>query len=209
HKRLYAIATTLEEKVEILSQDLRSHNAKVNEMGEKIATLESQLATATQASREDFLTKLLNKRALEEVIGIKEAEYERYGRNFCIAMLDLDFFKSVNDTYGHEAGDAVLKAFAHILKEEVRINDTVGRFGGEEFLAILGDTELAGAQTFGEKVRAHVEEAHFMYQGQRIAVTVSIGIAQRKDYPSLETLKVGADERLYDAKHKGRNRVET
>lgn len=207
HKRLYAIATTLEEKVEILSHDLRSHNAKVTEMGEKIATLESQLAVATQASREDFLTKLLNKRALEEIIEVKEAEYIRYGRNYCVAMLDLDFFKSVNDAYGHEAGDAVLKAFAQILKDEARVNDTVGRFGGEEFLAILGDTELSGAQTFGEKVRSHVEEAQFMYQGQRIAVTVSIGMAQRKDYPSLETLKVGADERLYDAKHQGRNRV--
>jgi len=208
HKRLYAIATALEEKVEILSIDLRSHNAKVNEMGQKITILESQLAIATQASREDFLTKLLNKRALQEVIEVKEAEYERYGRNFCIAMLDLDFFKSVNDTYGHEAGDAVLKAFSQILKDEARINDTVGRFGGEEFLAILGDTDLSGAQTFAQKVRGHVEEAHFMYQGQRITVTVSIGIAQRKDYPSLDTLKVGADERLYDAKHKGRNRVE-
>jgi diguanylate cyclase len=207
HKRLYTIATALEEKVEILSHDLRSHNAKVSEMGQKIATLESQLVLATQASKEDFLTKLFNKRALEEIIEIKEAEYVRYGRNYCIAMLDLDFFKSVNDTYGHEAGDAVLKAFAHIFKEEARVNDIVGRFGGEEFLAILGDTELSGAKIFGEKVRGHVEEAQFMYQGQRIAVTVSIGIAQRKDYPSLEKLKIGADERLYDAKHKGRNRV--
>ena len=208
HKRLYTIATALEEKVEILSHDLRSHNAKVTEMGEKIATLESQLAVATKASREDFLTKLLNKRALEEAIEVKEAEYERYGRNFCVAMLDLDFFKSVNDTYGHEAGDAVLKAFSQILKDEARVNDIVGRFGGEEFLAVLGDTDLSGAKTFGEKVRAHVEEAHFMYQGQRIMVTISIGIAGRKDYPSLDTLKVGADQRLYDAKHKGRNRVE-
>ena len=66
---------------------------------------------------------------------------------------------------------------------------------------------IVSAKIFGEKVRAHVEEAQFLYQGQRIAVTVSIGIAQRKDYPSVETLKVGADERLYDAKHKGRNRV--
>lgn len=208
HKRLYAIATALEEKVEILSHDLHSHNDKVVQMGEKIAALESELAAANQASREDFLTKLFNKRALEEIIEIKEAEYERFGRNFCIAMMDLDFFKSVNDTYGHEAGDAVLRAFAQILKEAARVNDTIGRFGGEEFLAILGDTELAGAKKFAEKVRTHVQEAHFMYQGQRIAVTVSIGIAQRKDYPSLETLKIGADERLYDAKHKGRNRVE-
>ncbi|MDP1784700.1 MAG: GGDEF domain-containing protein, partial [Sulfuricurvum sp.] len=208
HKRLYAIATTLEEKVEILSHDLRMHNDKVMKMGEKIAALETDLALSMQASREDFLTKLFNRRALEEAIGVKEAEYERYGRNFCIAMLDLDFFKSVNDTYGHEAGDAVLRAFAQILKEEARVNDTIGRSGGEEFLAILGDTDLSGAKTFGEKVRAHVEQAHFMYQGQRILVTVSVGIAQRIDYPSLEALKVGTDERLYNAKHKGRNRVE-
>ncbi|HEX5623548.1 MAG TPA: GGDEF domain-containing protein [Sulfuricurvum sp.] len=208
HKRLYAIATALEEKVEILNHDLRTHNDKVTHMGQKIVALEAELAEATQASREDFLTKLFNKRALEEALAVKEAEYERFGRNFCLAMMDLDLFKSINDTYGHEAGDAVLKAFAKIIKDEARVNDTVGRYGGEEFLAILGDTELSGAKTFGEKVRAHTQEAHFMYQGQRIIVTVSIGIAQRKNYPSLGALKVGADERLYDAKHKGRNRVE-
>lgn len=208
HKRLYAIATALEEKVDILSHDLRTHNDKVVKMGEKIAALETDLALATQASREDFLTKLLNRRALEEAMGIKEAEYERYGRNYCLAMLDLDFFKSVNDTYGHEAGDSVLRAFAHILKDEARVNDTVGRFGGEEFSVVLGDTDLSGAKAFGEKVRGHIEDAHFMFQGQRIAVTVSIGIAQRTDYPSLAGLKVGVDERLYDAKDKGRNRVE-
>ncbi|MFZ2889346.1 GGDEF domain-containing protein, partial [Sulfuricurvum sp.] len=165
-------------------------------------------AQATQASREDFLTKLFNKRALEEYLNIKEAEYMRHGRNFCVAMLDLDHFKLVNDTYGHEAGDAVLIAFSKILKEEVRTSDIAGRYGGEEFLVILGDTDLLGAKVFCEKVRVHVESAHFMYQEKRIAVNVSIGIAQRQDYPSLKSLINGADERLYDAKHKGRNRVE-
>lgn len=208
HKRLYTIASTLEEKVEVLSKDLKVHNEKVNQMGKKIATLESELAQATQASREDFLTKLFNKRAIEEHLGLKEAEYERNGHSFCVAMLDLDHFKSVNDTYGHEAGDAVLIAFAKILKLEVRTSDTVGRYGGEEFLVILGETDLEGAKTFCEKVRAHVEQAHFMYQGERIGVSVSIGVAQRSDFPSLKALINGADERLYDAKRKGRNRVE-
>lgn len=208
HKRLYKIASTLEEKVEVLSKDLKVHNEKVTQMGKKIAALESELAAATQASREDFLTKLFNKRAIEEYLNIKEAEYERHGRGFCVAMLDLDHFKSVNDTYGHEAGDAVLLAFSKILKEEARTTDIVGRYGGEEFLAILGDTDLSGGKVFCEKVRHHVEQAHFMYQGQRIAVSVSIGVAQRADYPSLKTLVNGADERLYDAKRKGRNRVE-
>jgi diguanylate cyclase (GGDEF)-like protein len=120
----------------------------------------------------------------------------------------LDHFKAVNDTYGHDAGDAVLIAFAKILKDEARTSDIVGRYGGEEFLAILGDTDMAGAKIFCEKVRSHVETAHFMYQGQRIAVTASIGIAQRSDYPSLKGVINGADEWLYSAKRKGRNRVE-
>jgi diguanylate cyclase len=208
HKRLYTIASTLEEKVEVLSKDLKVHNEKVTQMGKKIAALEADLAQATQASREDFLTKLFNKRAIEEHLNLKEAEYERHGHSFCIAMLDLDHFKSVNDTYGHDAGDAVLIAFSKILKLEARNSDVVGRYGGEEFLAILGETDLEGAKVFCEKVRAHVEQAHFMYQGQRIAVSVSIGVAQRIDFPSLKGLVNGADERLYDAKHKGRNRVE-
>jgi len=208
YKRLYAIASTLEEKVEVLSKDLKVHNEKVTQMGKKIAALEADLAQATQASREDFLTKLFNKRAIEEYLNVKEAEYERHGRSFCVAMLDLDHFKSVNDTYGHDAGDAVLLAFAKILKEEARTSDIVGRYGGEEFLAILGDTELPGAKVFCDKVRNHVEQAHFMYQGQRISVSVSIGVAQRSDYPSMKALVNGADERLYDAKRKGRNRVE-
>jgi diguanylate cyclase len=208
HKRLYTIASTLEEKVEVLGKDLRIHNEKVTKMGKKIATLEAELAQATQASREDFLTKLFNKRAIEEHLNLKEAEFERHGHSFCVAMLDLDHFKSVNDTYGHEAGDAVLIAFAKILKDEARTSDIVGRFGGEEFLAILGDTDLAGAKIFCEKVRAHVEQAHFMYQGQRIAVSVSIGVAERSAYSSLKGLVKGADEHLYDAKRKGRNRVE-
>ncbi|DAB39385.1 MAG: diguanylate cyclase [Sulfuricurvum sp. GWF2_44_89] len=208
HKRLYTIASTLEEKVEVLSKDLKVHNEKVTKMGKKIAALEAELAQATQASREDFLTKLFNKRAIEEYMSLKEAEFERHGHSFCIAMLDLDHFKAVNDTYGHEAGDAVLIAFAKILKDEARTSDIVGRFGGEEFLAILGDTDLAGAKIFCEKVRAHVEQAHFMYQGQRIAVSVSIGVAERSDYSSLKGVVKGADEHLYDAKRKGRNRVE-
>ncbi|MBN2870317.1 MAG: diguanylate cyclase [Campylobacterales bacterium] len=208
HKRLYTIASTLEERVEVLSKDLKIHNDKVTQMGNKIASLELELAQAQQASREDFLTKLLNKRGIDEYLNIKEAEYERHQRIYCIAMLDLDHFKKINDTYGHEAGDAVLLAFAKILKEEARISDIIGRYGGEEFIVILGDTELDGAKVFCEKIRSHVEEAHFMYQEDRIDVRVSIGVAQRNDYSSLKALIKGADERLYDAKRKGRNRVE-
>lgn len=207
HKRLYTIANALEEKVEVLSKDLKIHNDKVTQMGKKIATLEAELAQAQQASREDYLTKLFNKRAISEYLSVKEAEFARHGRVYSIAMLDLDHFKKINDTYGHEAGDAVLMAFAKILKEEIRSTDIVGRYGGEEFIAIL-DADLAGAKIFGEKIRAHVEQARFMYQDHRIEVTVSIGVADRSEFASEKLLFKGADARLYDAKHKGRNRVE-
>jgi len=208
HKRLYTIASALEEKVEVLSKDLKFHNEKVILMGSKIAALEEELAQATHASREDFLTKLYNKRALDEFMAHKEADFDRHVRSYCIAMFDLDHFKKINDTYGHEAGDMVLRAFARILKDEGRTNDIIGRFGGEEFLVILGDTTLEGAKVFANKVREHVEDAHFMYQEKRIKLSVSAGIAQRDMYSSLGNTIVGADEQLYAAKKKGRNRVE-
>ncbi|MCX6073623.1 MAG: GGDEF domain-containing protein [Campylobacterales bacterium] len=208
HKKLYTIATTLEEKVEVLSKDLKAHNDKVVTMGSRIVALEEELAEATQASREDFLTKLYNKRALEEFMAQKEADYERYGRNYCIVMFDLDHFKRVNDTYGHDAGDAVLRAFSQILKAQGRTNDIIGRFGGEEFVAILGDTDIEGAKIFANKVREHVQDARLMYQDTRIQLSVSAGVAPRDMYPSLGKTMVGADEKLYEAKKKGRNRVE-
>ena len=208
HKRLYTIASALEEKVEVLSKDLKTHNDKVVEMGTKIESLEAQLEQANAASREDFLTKLFNKRALDEFLALKEADYERHGRPYCVAMFDLDFFKQVNDTYGHEAGDMVLRAFAKILQEDGRTNDIVGRYGGEEFLVILGETDMKGAKKFANKVLERVESARFMYKEKRIELTVSGGIAQRSECASLNATIVRADEQLYKAKKQGRNRIE-
>lgn len=207
-QKLYAVATTLEEQTEVLNRDLKFHNKEIARMGSRIAALEDELARATHASREDFLTKLYNKRALDDFLELKEANYNRHGHQYCIAMFDLDHFKKVNDTYGHEAGDVILRAFARILKDEGRVSDVIGRFGGEEFLVILGETDIEGAKAFANKVRKHVQSAHFMYQEKRIEVTVSIGIAQRSAFVSLANTIVAADEQLYLAKKKGRNRVE-
>ncbi len=208
HKRLYTIASTLEEKVDVLNKDLKTHNNKVVEMGKKIESLEAQLEQANAASREDFLTKLYNKRALDEFLALKEADYERHGHYYCIVMFDLDFFKKVNDMYGHEAGDVILRAFAQILKENGRSSDILGRYGGEEFLVILGATDMEGAKKFANKVRERVESARFMYKEKRIELTVSVGIAQRSECTSLNATIVHADEQLYKAKKQGRNRIE-
>ncbi|QFR49775.1 diguanylate cyclase [Sulfurimonas lithotrophica] len=207
HKKLYTLALALEESTKNLSTDLNSHNNEVKRLSKKIEKLENQLNEARAESKEDFLTKLYNKRALDEFIAVKEAEYERYNRNYSIVMLDIDHFKSVNDNYGHDAGDAVLYAFAKIAKQEARTVDIIGRFGGEEFMALLSETDAKGALIFAEKVRKHVQKAKFMYRGNRIEVTVSAGIGERKQHPSLESTIKCADENLYKAKKNGRNQV--
>ena len=207
HKKLYTIAVALEENTQQLSKDLKNHSGEVKMMSKKIRNLEKELESVKQESKEDFLTKLYNRRALDEFLVIKEAEFERYGHNFSVVMFDLDYFKLVNDNYGHDAGDAVLAAFAKILKQEARAVDIVGRFGGEEFMAVLSETETKGAAVFAEKVRKHVQKARFMYKGKRIKLTVSCGVSERKKHVTLENVLNASDEYLYKAKEAGRNRV--
>ncbi|WP_455757794.1 GGDEF domain-containing protein [Sulfurimonas sp.] len=207
HKKLFTIALALEENTQILSKDLHNHSGEVSQLSAKIRKLEDELETAKQESKEDFLTKLYNKRALDEMMNVKEAEFKRYGHNYSIVMFDLDHFKDVNDNYGHDAGDAILSAFAKIIKKEARTVDTIGRFGGEEFMAILSETDTKGGVIFAEKVRAHVEKAKFMYKGKRINVTVSCGVSERATHMSQESVVKTADEFLYKAKTEGRNRV--
>ncbi len=140
-------------------------------------------------------------------MNVKESEFERYGHNYSIIMFDLDHFKAVNDNYGHDAGDAVLAAFAKILKNEARNVDVVGRFGGEEFMAILSETDAKGGVKFAQKVRKHVEKARFMYKGERIEVSVSCGVSERVTHLSLQNVIESSDKLLYKAKKEGRNRV--
>lgn len=208
HKKLFTIAVALEENTQLLSKDLHGHSKEVQALSVRVNKLELELEEAKKESKEDFLTKLYNKRALDEFMALKEAEFQRYGKNFTIIMFDLDHFKNVNDTYGHEAGDAVLSAFAKILKKECRKVDIVGRFGGEEFLALLSETNTQGGAIFAEKVRKHVKQARFMYKGKRIEVTVSCGVSERKNHISVQATANSADEYLYKAKKEGRNRVE-
>ena len=207
HKKLYKIAVALEENTQSLSKDLKTHSNEVRVLGKKIKKLEKELEEAKEESKEDFLTKLYNKRALDEFMHVKEAEFERYDHNYSIVFFDLDHFKAVNDNYGHDAGDAILSAFAKIFKNEARDVDIVGRFGGEEFIAILGETDAEGGAVFAEKVRAKVEQARFMYKGNRIEVTVSCGVCERKTHTSLQNVIKSADDYLYKAKNNGRNQV--
>lgn len=209
HKKLYTVAIALEENTQALTKDLKKHSSEVGMLSKKIEFLEQELARVKEESKEDFLTKLPNKRALDEFVNIKEAEFERYEKNFSIIFFDLDYFKSVNDTYGHDAGDAVLVAFANILKKDARSMDIIGRWGGEEFVAILSETDVEGAMAFAQKIRNRVKNARLMYQDRRIELTVSAGVSERKVHTSVQSTLKSADEALYKAKKNGRDRIET
>jgi diguanylate cyclase (GGDEF)-like protein len=158
----------------------------------------------------DGLTGLLNRRTLMERVEQEWIRGARYSRPFAFVMIDLDRFKAVNDEYGHQVGDAVLKIAAERLQAGVRPTDQIGRYGGEEFAAVLGETTLAGALTAAERLRRIIAEAPFEVEGiQPLPVTASFGVAATSDRQvgSVEQLVEAADRALYRAKSEGRNRV--
>ncbi len=156
----------------------------------------------------DELTGAGNRRYLTHILEHEKSHADRSGAKFCLAMLDLDFFKRVNDTYGHQAGDKVLITFAQVAQEGLRRNDYFGRYGGEEFMLIMSDTELAGAKIKAERLRANIGKTRFPEIDPKLVQTVSIGIAEFQNGVSHEQIERRADRALYKAKSNGRNRVE-
>jgi len=154
------------------------------------------------------MTGLHNRRFLEEYAETLVASVQRRQSQMAILMLDLDYFKMVNDTYGHDAGDTVLKAIAKVLAQSVRTSDTVIRYGGEEFLIIMQDTSGDSADQTAGKIRLAVESLKIQLAGTVLQKTISIGIAEfPKDSETFwQTVKY-ADVALYRAKESGRNRV--
>ncbi|MCR6630982.1 MAG: diguanylate cyclase [Magnetospirillum sp.] len=166
------------------------------------------METLRESSLRDPMTGLNNRRFLEEYVETLIANVQRRKTQVAVMMLDLDYFKMVNDTYGHDAGDAVIKALAKLLRQSVRASDMVIRFGGEEFLVILVDTPPGNADAVAEKIRSSVEQLEIQAGHVVLKKTISIGIA---DFPSdsdtfWQAVKF-ADVALYQAKETGRNRV--
>jgi diguanylate cyclase (GGDEF)-like protein len=135
------------------------------------------------------------------------AHAERYSHPLSVAMVDIDHFKDVNDTYGHKAGDRVLEGVASILVEHLRMPDKVGRYGGEEFLLVFPETGLDQTQKIAERIRAAVSNAEFDVGERKINLTISIGATLFERGEDLEQLLSRADQALYQAKQSGRNLV--
>lgn len=164
--------------------------------------------TLRESNLRDAMTGLHNRRFLEEYIATLVATSQRRKSQLSILMLDLDYFKMVNDNHGHDAGDAVLKALSKVLTQSVRASDLVIRYGGEEFLIILQDTEAETADAVSEKIRAAVEAMKVQVGGATLQKTISIGISDfPKDSETFWQAVKYADVALYRAKEEGRNRV--
>lgn len=158
----------------------------------------------------DPLTGLHNKRSFLQASAREISRARRHERPLGLAMIDVDHFKSINDTYGHLAGDAVLVQLAQVMGGSLRSHDIIGRYGGEEFAVVFPETPLTGTMTAAEKIRACVEEHPFTHAGDLIPVTVSLGCTALHPIDRRpEDLIRRADERLYQAKASGRNRVES
>lgn len=155
----------------------------------------------------DGLTGLFNRRHFMPLAEAEIARAQRYGRPICVGLADLDFFKRINDGYGHGTGDTVLQSMAGVLRQVLRQSDSVCRYGGEEFAFVFPETTLTEAAQLGERLRACVAEAAVeLSDGERLRYTLSMGVADASGCSLDKALKL-ADEALYEAKHQGRNQV--
>lgn len=170
-----------------------------------LLVFKAQLDSFAEAAYTDALTGLANRRRFEEQIEEEIARTRRYAHPFCLIMVDIDHFKQVNDTFGHQAGDDALKAVGQMLLAGARANDTVSRYGGEEFAILLSETTIEKATEVANRLRAKVAQEEIPGVGR---VTISLGVAE---FPlcaaDAKLLKKTADDALYDAKRAGRNRV--
>ena len=157
----------------------------------------------------DELTGLYNRRHVLELLDHEKNRSSRGGGIFCLAILDIDHFKNVNDTYGHLVGDAVLQAVATTMKTTMRNTEYCARYGGEEFLIVLTQTNIEGALIGVERVRKNIEKLPFPDVGSDFKITVSIGISEYKMREEIDVVIARADKALYLAKKGGRNRVES
>jgi diguanylate cyclase (GGDEF)-like protein len=174
------------------------------------ASLAAQLRTALHKVELDAATDALtghwNRRALDDVLKQQVERRASSGRPFSILMLDIDFFKNINDEFGHMVGDDVLRAFAQRLRDFLRSDDICARFGGEEFVVVLPDTHLATAMDVGERIRKGIAQAPLLAK-PRVQATVSIGVATMEQEQSINELFAAADAAVYLAKNAGRNQV--
>ncbi len=192
------------ERLKQYSQKMEHINAELNE---KNVLLAKALDQITLLARTDHLTGLWNRSYMVEKCREEEVRFKRQKRPFCLVLCDIDHFKKFNDTYGHECGDRVLCAISAILKQSVREQDVVSRWGGEEFLLLLPDADMPAALGVADRTRLLIACHTLDYSGHPLQVTMTFGVAAYDPAHGIETSIGNADNALYAGKSGGRNRV--
>ncbi len=185
---------------EMLSSELRKYHADV-------IRLQGELMTARTEAEIDFLTGLLNRRRFERALLEMLNEYQRRGYPFALILLDIDDFKSINDTYGHPAGDQLLKEVALILKTFLRANNIAARLGGEEFAILVPGATAKEGEIIANRLRSAMEHRNFIDLEKDIHITASFGVTAPHTDDTIDTILERADKALYEAKKQGKNRV--
>lgn len=188
-------------------EQMQAMMERMQSMEQEAADLRQSLESQREKAMRDALTGLPNRQAYDEQMVREYSRWRRHGHPLSIAVVDVDFFKRINDTLGHLRGDKVLKLVGREVQKRIRSEDFVARYGGEEFVVVMPDTDEASAVRAMDKVRQFVSECPFNFNNERIVVTVSIGVAAFAGADTPETVFERADQALYRAKHGGRNRV--
>jgi len=182
---------------EVLLKKERKLTADLNSMNESLRILATM----------DSLTGVFNRRTILESLEKELRRSQRYGKVFSMIIMDIDFFKNVNDTYGHQTGDKVLRSVCDNIKANIRVNDVIGRYGGEEFLIIMPETDTDHAAIAAEKLRLAIGSNPLSEENTRVKVTASFGVSSYRQNDDTKMIIARVDKALYESKQNGRNRV--
>ena len=212
NQQVYGMQQRLQEKIDLAGTALMNTNEQLrqrsSELENRSRELEKALALVEKMAETDSLTGLHNRRYFDKTFSSLFHLAQRYNESLCLVLLDVDYFKQINDSHGHGAGDGILQTLGSIFKSCVRETDTVARLGGDEFALLLYHTGRGDALKIANNCLNSVAGHPFKFNGVPIKVTLSIGFADRKDsLNSIEALFDAADEALYEAKGRGRNQV--
>jgi diguanylate cyclase len=188
------------------TSEIEELSAQLDTFQSEVSSLHKKLEQAREAATTDVLTSLPNRMAYEERIHEEIERARRYQRPLSLTILDVDFFKKINDQFGHPAGDKVLKILAEVFRKRTRDSDFIARMGGEEFMLILTETTADDALTVTDTLRGIIEQANFHFRDKAVPVTVSCGITEYSEGDTAEEMYSRADQALYEAKEGGRNR---
>ncbi|MCK9285633.1 MAG: diguanylate cyclase [Rhodocyclaceae bacterium] len=187
--------------------DLSEMRLRVDEAEKEVARLQEELAQTSDMVRIDALTGTLNRKGMDEALEREVARTRRQSVSLCVALLDIDNFKHLNDNLGHEAGDEALKHLAQVVREAIRPQDTLARYGGEEFVILLPDTPLDAGVSAMARVQRELTRKFFLHKNEKLLITFSCGVAELGNDEASAAVLNRADQAMYLAKRAGKNRV--